>query len=306
MKAMRDRTFRIDGTGLGHLKREFSRLASEWNTRLEIESRNAQNQMRGDPQLAALRASVDPCGDNPFPPSDVRHPAWAEATAKAEQKLHLFKAAGVAALEEVKNQIDLTNGAVLQRYELARVAHLVEGTFDIWAGRAVNVVWDQAALRDFDNWLVGYGEQWLESVKGLDGGRGEQMIPEIRLKLMGRIEFWQSEARRFLIEQGEHHKTNAALVRVTDTASVNGETRPLEQGTKAQSVRPEITLQMKLADPKKYPLLTIAEAAAAIEKSKQTVYRWLSEGKLRRPKMSGRVFTEEVGRLRRDEKDDKN
>lgn len=48
LKADRDRTFRLDGTMLGHLKRESNRLASEWSTRLEVENRNAQYKLRSE------------------------------------------------------------------------------------------------------------------------------------------------------------------------------------------------------------------------------------------------------------------
>jgi excisionase family DNA binding protein len=53
----------------------------------------------------------------------------------------------------------------------------------------------------------------------------------------------------------------------------------------------------KLADPTAYPLMTVEEAAFALSKSKSTVYRLLSEGKLVWSKTKGRIPTASVRRL---------
>jgi hypothetical protein len=91
-----------------------------------------------------------------------------------------------------------------RRVIAAHQGHLVTGKFDIWAKRGVHVVWSERYEESFAHWLEKYANAWLNEVAHFfpsELGDIGWLLDELRKRLIGRIEYWKSEARRYLIEQ---------------------------------------------------------------------------------------------------------
>jgi hypothetical protein len=135
--------------------------------------------------------SEDPVGENPFPQKDARHRVWANATLRAEQELSRFK-------------IELLERRVHSPLELADfMINRSIGKFRIWAKRGIQVVWGEANIASFDQWLRNYAEAWLQMVdqrcpRTVDR---EIVLCELRLRLMQEVEYWKAEARRYVARQ---------------------------------------------------------------------------------------------------------
>ena len=171
-----------------------------------------------------LCSSDDPVIGNPFPENDLRHRAWADASRRAEQELHVFKAAGMDAKRESQKPCDL-DGA--RRFLIGSVGHLVTGQFDIWAKRGIQIVWSDTDAKAYGDWLDSYANAWLNQVNDFYPpkiGDIEWLLPEIRSRLIARIEFWKSEAQRYLIEQAEHQRAQVSAKPSSDAqnAKANG------------------------------------------------------------------------------------
>jgi hypothetical protein len=72
------------------------------------------------------------------------------------------------------------------------------GKFDIWAKRGIQVVWSEVALRSYDEWLFRHAQGWLEDLG--KAGYDADVLIELRLRLMERVEWWKGEARRYVCE----------------------------------------------------------------------------------------------------------
>jgi hypothetical protein len=144
--------------------------------------------------------SPDPVQGNPFRAEDPRYGVWEDATRRAEQELHLWNAAGLRAARELPQPQSMEEA---QRIVLGHYGNLVTGKFDIWAKRGIHVVWSDHDIRAFDEWLENYANGWLNIAKELFPPEIETdwLLRELRLLLLGRIEFWKSEARRYVDEQ---------------------------------------------------------------------------------------------------------
>ncbi len=189
---------------LGDMKREMDELQAKWNTKLEIATReNQQFQAQHDDLLRlpeGLRSSGDPVVGNPYGVQDPRHTVWTDATARAAQELHAFNAASVGYLNELYSN----NPDDARRVLLAHWKHILIGKFDIWAKRGVHVVWCEADERQFVEWLERYANVWLKEVKQffpLELGNIDWLLGGLRMCLIARIEYWKSEAQRYLIQQ---------------------------------------------------------------------------------------------------------
>jgi hypothetical protein len=145
---------------------------------------------------AGFSSSLDSVGENPFSPDDLRHKVWEDATRRAEEKLHRFRAELLRT--RLSEPIDALN----------HMRKHATGTFDIWAERYVNVVWSDKAVQDYDQWLHTYVEAWLHDINAKESFRLivpiEVTLSELRLSLMERLEWWKAEARRYVASQKAH------------------------------------------------------------------------------------------------------
>jgi hypothetical protein len=224
---------------LQHLVLAKSRLISEWTTRIEIEAlelqlttqgrpleishpqntsnarKGADSMTRGPLSLAESTSggmanlpdllnlptgwlsSGDPVEGNPYPADDPRHRVWDDATHRADEESCRFNSHVIAT-----SRINSPDGAVNW------VCALVVGRFDIWARRGVHVVWCDAEVTAYDQWLLNYAEAWLNDLNIADSFRSlvsrDALLSEVRLHLMGRIEWWRAEARRYVSLQKTH------------------------------------------------------------------------------------------------------
>ena len=198
-------------------RRDMNRLFAKWQRQIEIKAKtleygqaepqviaNRGNEHRADTRdllrLPAGLQSPDPVEGNPFSPNDPRYRIWEDATRVAEQKVHLF----VAAFSDALAEIPLPKGEdEICRYLIARWGHHVTTKYDIWAERGVHVVWNNEEVKAFDQWLANYANAWLKTVKAFFPADidSDLLLQELRQLLIGRMEFWKSEARRYVSEQ---------------------------------------------------------------------------------------------------------
>jgi hypothetical protein len=84
---------------------------------------------------------------------------------------------------------------------------LLDARFNIWAERALQVVWNEDDLRAYDRWLRDYAQAWLDTLKNATG-ESEATLPEKRALLLERMSHWKAEARSFLayLAQGVERK----------------------------------------------------------------------------------------------------
>jgi len=139
----------------------------------------------------------DPVDGNPFPRENPRHAHWQQATLKAEEELCLLN------VQFMKNSITRERfaewvqrgGPFSAERELAAwTLNFVAAKFDIWAKRACHVVWDEYDLKVFDKWLFDYAESWLRAK------RDDAILPELRARLIERMEYWKAASRGTLSE----------------------------------------------------------------------------------------------------------
>jgi hypothetical protein len=83
---------------------------------------------------------------------------------------------------------------------------LVVSKFDVWAARGAKVVWTDDAVHEYDAWLVGYANGWIESVSRLLMSHAPPFPPEmalgdLRRLLAARVHHWKAEARLHRLQQ---------------------------------------------------------------------------------------------------------
>jgi hypothetical protein len=148
--------------------------------------------------------SPDPIEGNPFPPGHPGYDAWEKATRQAEQELYQVNALFLELLRKTPFEA--------RRKRIDAYACLFAAKFDVWAKRNVLFLWNDAGVRAFDQWLADYANAWLNMIKerlpsDLEPGREtDQLVEAVWLLQMERIQFWKSEARRYLGEQEEHRE----------------------------------------------------------------------------------------------------
>lgn len=142
-----------------------------------------------------FQSTGDPVDGNPFPESDLRHDAWADATRSAEEEYALLNS-------RLLKERPGPEHAVYADWEI----RLYVGRFDIWAKRGVHVVWSDADARHYDQWLFNYAQTILETARESAPFfvHAESLLCELRLKLLERVEHWKAEGRRYVSEQKAH------------------------------------------------------------------------------------------------------
>lgn len=83
---------------------------------------------------------------------------------------------------------------------------MVVAKFDVWARRAVQVVWTDEAVEQCDAWLVDYANAWIDSVSRLLSSHPppfppESVLVDLRRGLAARVLHWKAEARRYRLQQ---------------------------------------------------------------------------------------------------------
>ncbi len=259
---------------LGHWNRMMDSLATQWSRRLEIEARTSEHRaaqeashQQGGAGLLSLstgmQSSGDPVERNPFQIDDPRHGVWNDATRAAEEKW--------CRLGSQSESSPLAPPDVL----IESVCKRLSDKFDVWAERGVHVVWSHAALLDYDQWLVNYAEAWLQDVSARRLYSGavplHHLLAALRLRLLKRVNWWKAEARRYLAEQ----KTDLAK----GSRSLAHSLSELSSKGQASAVGSDV----KLANPSKFPTMTVSEVMAHLGISRSSVYRYINEGRLDRP-----------------------
>ena len=161
-----------------------------------------------------LRSSGDPVVGNPFRDVDSRHTVWANATRRAEQELRAFNAAGFGRLNEVQPRTPEEAHRVIAAHQ----KQIVTGKFDIWAKRGVQVVWSEYDEQAFVKWLEQYANAWLNEMRQFfpaELGNIDWLLEELRTRLIARIEYWKSEALRYLNQQAEDRNAGSSSPTVT-------------------------------------------------------------------------------------------
>jgi hypothetical protein len=153
---------------------------------------------------ANLQHAGDPVDGNPFPADDLRHKVWKDATLKAEEEACRVNS------EFLKQSPTGQQGFVVwvQQGKMASAAQyfatwtlaLCVAKFDIWAKRGIHVVWSEAAVKAYDQWLCNYAQSWLNAQEKLDNLSHSALL-DLRSRLVERVEYWKAEARRYLSEQ---------------------------------------------------------------------------------------------------------
>lgn len=142
------------------------------------------------PKIADLQ-SQDPVEGNPFAANDPRYEVWKGATLTAEEELHRLNSQffEVGSLTEDMVRVD------------GRSLSLAVAKFDIWSKRGIQVVWDDQALHDYDQWLSLYANGWLKAFEPRLRNRLPFFGIELHRSLLSRVEHWRAEARRYRAEQ---------------------------------------------------------------------------------------------------------
>ncbi len=101
----------------------------------------------------SLAQSGDPVEGNPYPTEHPAHQVWIDATRQAEMEVSRINS----------DASSLLTPATADEWMPTQVV----AKFDVWARRGVQVVWTDDAVRQYDAWLVGYANAWIESVSRL-------------------------------------------------------------------------------------------------------------------------------------------
>jgi len=187
-----------------------------------------------------LRHSGDPVEGNPFPDGDPRHKVWDDATREAEEQwCRLNSEPEITQADRSDVLID----SVCQRFA---------GRFDVWARRGVHVVWSDAAVSTYDQWLINYAEAWLQDVYA--NKLYSRVVPlhhllnALRLVLTKRANWWKAEARRYLAERKDHAESPNASSLLPPPSR-----KPTRRKTKLQEKREGVifaAIQAELKGPK--------------------------------------------------------
>jgi hypothetical protein len=160
--------------------------------------------MSTSPGLSPSLLSLDdPVDGNPFAPEDPRHQIWTDATRDAEHVLHRFN----SQLLEHAPKIATLGIAGHHAFTL----DLVVGKYDIWANRNLAVVRTHDAIPAYERWLFDYAESWLETIRNTSRLQSEAQIEnllvDLRARLVQRIEHWRAEVRRWVQQWADYVAT---------------------------------------------------------------------------------------------------
>ena len=179
---------------------------------------------------SGLLSSGDPVKKNPFPVNDPRHGIWSVATREAQEALHRFNA---RMLKHSRQPVVLGPGG-----HNAWVEDMVAGKYDIWGNRGLSVVRTSDAVSAYDRWLFAYAQIWLETIRDdarrqaesrIDS-RVEDLLVQLKARLMERLEHWRAEARKWVAEWEVHadstwEAANAPLAGEVVARDIDGSNR---------------------------------------------------------------------------------
>ena len=78
----------------------------------------------------------------------------------------------------------------------AQLLDLAVGRFNVWARRGRSVVSSDGARQNYEQWLAGYGANWLRYVA--ETCPRVEVGDELRTRLRGRAAHWVAETRHIL------------------------------------------------------------------------------------------------------------
>src|SRR5260370_37891864 len=99
---------------------------------------------------------------------------------------------------------------------VAFIVHLVVSKFDIWAERAINIVWNYADIEAYEQWLFVYTQAWIDSLQ--ENGEPPSILLAVRSSVIRRLEYLRAEARSYGREQTS--TTAAEATRPEDTGEL--------------------------------------------------------------------------------------
>jgi hypothetical protein len=132
----------------------------------------------------SFRSTGDPFPENPFAQDDPRHEVWREATHTAEVEAARLNSEILAwKASTPEDQVDRTLALFL-------------GKFDIWASRHSYVLWSDAAIHEYIQWLVDFAESGIRAaVTSCPAPISHQVLTaELRVHFLQRVEYWKSQA----------------------------------------------------------------------------------------------------------------
>jgi hypothetical protein len=186
-----------------------------------------------DPALLQLPAGYastgDPVDGNPFPLGTVRYEMWAAATRIAEEKAARVRSEWLLSQQSLNSVTPRTLEEMEQFNALYRnkSRELLGKEFDVWAGRAAQVVFTDNDVRQTDFWLVSYAAACLRANADLMLKHGlprHVVVGELRWmreSLASRVRHWQAENRRCRsIREEEAKKQGSRVKRTGAVASV--------------------------------------------------------------------------------------
>jgi hypothetical protein len=160
-----------------------------------------------------LPVGDDPVGDNPFSVSDPKRRCWEDATQEAEENAHRLNS------ERLKKCSDNPAASALDCFV---------GKFNAWAKRGCSVIWSTEDVRPYDHWLESYANAWIKTVEEWHPAdlSGQDLIPELRFRLLQSIEHWKYQARKFarVLQQAkaDQHGGKSGTEAVKPAAEQNG------------------------------------------------------------------------------------
>ena len=80
----------------------------------------------------------------------------------------------------------------------------------------MHVTWNEPDEQSFAAWLEQYANAWLNEIRQFfpkEVGNIDWLLRELRTRLIARIEYWKSEARRYLNQQAEDRNALALMNR---------------------------------------------------------------------------------------------
>lgn len=132
----------------------------------------------------SFRSTGDPFPENPFAQDDPRHEVWREETHTAETEAARLNSDILAwKASNPEDQVDRTIALFL-------------GKFDIWASRHICVLWSDAAIHEYIQWLVDFAESGIRAaVTSCPAPISREVLTaELRVRFLQRVEYWKSQA----------------------------------------------------------------------------------------------------------------
>ena len=136
---------------------------------------------------SGLMSTGDPVEGNPFEKGTARHKTWKSATRVAEERLARFNV-------EILGATPLDHKS-FQSWLLMQCCR----KFDIWALRNLSVVWSDAEVKTYAQWLFSYANSWLTMQSEHHDHwptfvDTETVLIALRTRMAVRVEHWKAQA----------------------------------------------------------------------------------------------------------------